>query len=78
MIVAAADTTGAGCVELWISCELRVLSERIFVLHATPRLLLVKLAWDGRPLCFAVARAPDVASGEEVALQWWADTARTV
>ena len=66
-VAAAADPGGSGGVELWINPDLRVDLDSVFVLHSSPRLLVVSLVWESQLACFAVLHAPDLAYGQFLA-----------
>ncbi len=71
-IAAAADAGGCGGVELWINSELQIDPESIFVLHASPKLLVLTLVWQTQLTCFAVMHGLDAAYGAEAVPLWWA------
>ena len=77
-VAAAADPGGSGGVELWVNPDLRVDLDSIFVLHSSPRLLVVSLVWESQLACFAVLHAPDLAYGAEAGAQWWAEATATL
>ena len=77
-VAAAADPGGSGGVELWVNPDLRVDLDSNFVLHSSPRLLVVSLVWKSQLACFAVLHAPDLAYGAEAGAQWWAEATATL
>ena len=65
-------------VELWINPKLRIDPDTIFVLHSSPKLLVVSLVWESELTCFAVLHGPDMAYGVEAVPLWWSSTAATL
>ena len=66
-------------VEIWIHDSLKIDQSQIFILAATPRVLLIRVNFDGRPFHLLSAHAPcNRQSEDDFAFSWWASLLTTL